>query len=72
MIAHLDTLLTQTDMEVLFDALHARTAHLLARERQALIGGEVAQADYYATLADQNINFIDRLKNDIKCVKAVQ
>ena len=69
MIAHLDTLLTQIDMEVLFDALHARTNHLLARERQALIGGEVAQADYYGMLAEQNQNFIEKLKLSIKALE---
>lgn len=69
MIAHLDILLTQIDMEVLFDALHARTTHLLARERQALIGGEVVQADYYGMLAEQNQNFIEKLKLSIKALE---
>lgn len=69
MIAHLDTLLTQIDMEVLFDALHARTNHLLARERQALIGEEVVQANYYGRLAEQNQNFIEKLKLSIKALE---
>lgn len=66
---HLDILLTQVDMEVLFDALHARTMHLLGAERQALLGWLSTQADYYATLAEQNKNFIEKLKLNIKALE---
>ena len=68
-IGHLDILLTQVDMEVLFDALHARTMHLMGAERQALVGGSEAQADYYAMLAEQNQNFIEKLKLNIKALE---
>ena len=68
-IGHLDILLTQVDMEVLFDALHARTMHLLRRERDALVGGFSTQADYYAILAEQNQNFIEKLKLNIKVLE---
>ena len=68
-IGHLDILLTQVDMEVLFDALHARTMHLMNAERQALVGGFPTQADYYAMLAEQNQNFIEKLKLNIKALE---
>ena len=68
-IGHLDILLTQVDMEVLFDAVHARTMHLLSRERDALVGGWLTQADYYAMLAEQNQNFIEKLKLSIKALE---
>lgn len=68
-IGHLDILLTQVDMEVLFDALHARTMHLMSRERGALVGGRLTEADYYTMLAEQNQNFIEKLKLNIKALE---
>lgn len=58
-IGHLDILLTQVDMEVLFDAVHARTMYLLDKERDALVEGLLTQADYYAMLAKQTTTTSD-------------